>query len=476
VARSTQTPVDLAANMALASVAVAAGGRVVVEVRAGWDEPINLWTVSALPPGARKSAVVTLFARPFLTYQKEQRDPIRIEIVEKQALKKAAEAGLAQLIRDLRKELDDKGTIDDATKANQDNQITARARLVDEIETPIYPRLLADDATPEALGSLMAEQKGRMGVLSPEGDIFDIMAGRYSGEPNLGIYLRGHSGDPYLCDRKGREPEYIERPALTLGLAVQPSVLREMGRYKNFRGRGLLARFLYSVPDDLVGYRDSNAPPLDLTLAKAYDDNMAKLIADLAEWDGLRLTLMEDARGEVRAFLDRMEMRLRLDEDLGSASILREWASKLVGQSARIAGLMHVASHDEPHRHSIDGDTMRAAIHVAEDYYVAHAKAAFDLMGQDEGIANAEAILAWIVREDKEVFTKRDVHVHHRARFTRASEIDGPLALLENYGWIRRAQSPTGPGRPSPTYNVNPLAQKPQNPQNPVFVSFVDSV
>ncbi len=88
------------------------------------------------------------------------------------------------------------------------------------------------------------------------------MASRSSGKPNLGIYLRGHSGDTYQLDRKGRAPEFIERPALTFGLAVQPAVLREIGHRKNFRGRGLLARFLYSVPEDLVGRRDSNAPPM----------------------------------------------------------------------------------------------------------------------------------------------------------------------------------------------------------------------
>ena len=42
------------------------------------------------------------------------------------------------------------------------------------------PRLVADDITPEAAASLLAEQGGRLAIISAEGGIFDIIAGRYS--------------------------------------------------------------------------------------------------------------------------------------------------------------------------------------------------------------------------------------------------------------------------------------------------------
>ncbi|WP_373687041.1 hypothetical protein [Streptomyces lunaelactis] len=32
-------------------------------------------------------------------------------------------------------------------------------------------------------------------MLSPEGDLFDIIAGRYSSRPNLGVFLQGHKGE-----------------------------------------------------------------------------------------------------------------------------------------------------------------------------------------------------------------------------------------------------------------------------------------
>ena len=113
---------------------------------------------------------------------------------------------------------------------------------------PAKPRLLADDATPEIIASLLAEQGGRLSVMSAEGGIFDIIAGRYSGTPNMEVFLKGHAGDRLRVNRQGRE-EYIESPALTMGLTVQPVVLEDIGRIKGAGGRGLLARFLYSLPE-----------------------------------------------------------------------------------------------------------------------------------------------------------------------------------------------------------------------------------
>ena len=103
----------------------------------------------------------------------------------------------------------------------------------------------------------------RIALLSPEGDVFDQMAGRYNQQvgPNLGVYLKGHAGDLLKVDRRGRPPEYVERPCLTIGLSIQPEVLQGLASRPGFRGRGLLARFLYSLPQSLVGHRQPGPHP-----------------------------------------------------------------------------------------------------------------------------------------------------------------------------------------------------------------------
>ena len=106
------------------------------------------------------------------------------------------------------------------------------AQIADGIEVPPIPRLLADHTTTEAAASLLAEQGGRLAIITAEGGIFDITAGRYlpKTSPNLDLWLKGHSGDPLRVDRRSRPPEHIPRPALTLGLMIQPAVRRRAGQ------------------------------------------------------------------------------------------------------------------------------------------------------------------------------------------------------------------------------------------------------
>ena len=76
----------------------------------------------------------------------------------------------------------------------------------------------------------MAENNERIAVLSAEGGgVFSNMAGRYSsdGRANIEIYLNGHTGDYTPIDRIGREPILLNEPCLTIGLFVQPEVIRD---------------------------------------------------------------------------------------------------------------------------------------------------------------------------------------------------------------------------------------------------------
>src|SRR5207253_6873621 len=85
------------------------------------------------------------------------------------------------------------------------------ARELEAIRVLAPPRLLADDCSPEKLAGLMRDNAGRIAVISPEGDLFDLMAGRYSasGAPNLGVCLKAHAGDSIRVDRVHRASEYI---------------------------------------------------------------------------------------------------------------------------------------------------------------------------------------------------------------------------------------------------------------------------
>ena len=127
----------------------------------------------------------------------------------------------------------------------------------------VAPRLWVQDVTPEHLGALMPKHSDAMSILSSEGGIFDIMAGRYSkGVPNLDLFLQGHAGDPVRVDRGNRESVVMDQPALTMGLSPQPDVLQQIADQPGFRGRGLLARPLYFLPVSPLGHRTLKTVPV----------------------------------------------------------------------------------------------------------------------------------------------------------------------------------------------------------------------
>lgn len=449
----TQTPYDLGATVALAVLSAAAGGRAVVEVRGSWREPLNLFLVVAMPPGSRKSAVFAELTAPLLDTEQTLIEKNRPLILEAETQRKIAE-------RNAEKAANKASGADDAEAAAK---LTAEAidaaQMAEAITTPVMPRFVADDVTPEAATSLLAEQNGRLAVLSAEGGIFATMAGRYSGIPSFEVFLKGHAGDMLRVDRKGRPPEHIPHPALTLGLCVQPEVLRDIAGLPGFRGRGLLARILYSLPPNTVGHRKIGRPPVSEQVQHAYTESARAMVLTLAEWtDPAVLTLTPDAAQAVIDAETRLEPRL--EPDTGDLAGIVDWAAKQVGAVVRIAGLLHLAENlTNGWGRPIEVDTMRRAIRIG-DYYTAHAQATFDAMGIDPVLDDARTLLRWIERTRPEQFTRRQMHMGvSRSRFAKVGDLDAPLDLLEEHGYIRRAPEAerTGPGRrPSPAFLVHP--------------------
>jgi hypothetical protein len=68
--------------------------------------------------------------------------------------------------------------------------------------------------------------------------------------------------------------------ALSIGLAVQPSVLCGLTKNESFIGRGLLGRFLYALAPDNRGQRPQNPPPIPAEVRAAYNTGIRALLDD----------------------------------------------------------------------------------------------------------------------------------------------------------------------------------------------------
>jgi len=167
---------------------------------------------------------------------------------------------------------------------------------------------------------------------------------------------------------------------------------------------------------------------------------------------------------------DAHEIFLRFEQDIedklnpgGTLFGLEDWGSKLAGAVGRVMGLLHLA-HSANNAIAegtvIDAKTAEAAILIGK-YLIPHASAAFGLMGAKSGIESSQRVLEWIRWTRQEMFSKRDAFEKLKGRFLKAKQLDEPLQLLEEHGYIRSQESArrTGGGRnPSPVFEVNPRA------------------
>jgi DNA polymerase-1 len=471
VAIALQVPVDLNAMLVLAFAAAAFARKVVVEIRDGWTEPLNIFCVVALPPGERKSAAFAKAMRPVAKFEAELIEKAAPAIAEAETRLRQQQAKLSYLEKQLAKEQDA------ANAEAMREQAADLAREISNAIMPVQPVLIVDDETPESLDKTLAAQGGRLLIAAPEGTIFEIVKGRYSDKPIFDVFLKAHAGDTLRTGRVTRGRNSVERAALTTALAVQPDVIQGLAEDASMKGRGFLGRFLYSLPKSSVGHREIAAPAASAAVVALYERSMRALwncdySSASEETDAPHILRFSPESDEVlQAFERQLEPKLSPDGEYAS---MGGWANKLSGAVARIAGILHLCKHAEEGfavHVPIAADTVRDAARIGFGYLLPHARAAFFTMGLNENVANARHLLKWLLREKVERFQKRDLHQSNRARFKLVDDLDPVIALMERHYLIRPLPTKDRGGRgrkPSPCYEVNPQllgSQKTQNTQ-----------
>lgn len=474
VAAFTQTPTGLPLTVGLAAVSTAVAGKAEIEVRGGWREPLNQYLAAVLDPANRKSPVEKEMTVTLREYEREAARELgpkhraaldRKEALEKRlsrAQKAVAKADTAQEEGQALSDLED-----------------ARHRL-EELEVPTPPRLLTDDVTPEALGRIMAENAGRAAIISSEGDVLRIFAGRYSstGDPTLDIIKKAWSGDPVRVDRVGRDGVHLPRPSLTVGLTVQPTLLRTLGNREVLAGEGVLARFLWMAPPSLIGDRLTGADvPEPDEMARAEYDRLLRNLLDLepagmdeaCEWTPHVLELTPEAQDLFYTWESKVEGMLA---DGGNLAPIRSWGGKLVGTTARLAGVLHVVERAgrkaNPVAAPVSGEAMERAVCLARSF-VPHARHVLaGEVGMDEGVQLARYVLRRIREADDEL-TVRDVWqlTRGKAKIDETADVEDVLARLEAHRLVRVVErSSTGGRPPSPWVRLNPRTRE-QIPKRP---------
>ena len=340
ISESKQTPEGLAVMLGLSIIATCVQKKFVVAPHGDdeYTEPLALWTLTVMNSGERKSPVLTALREPLVAWQEEQAKLLKDRIIETSTAITMAKARIDKLHKDA-------VTKNDATERqnilNQINEI--KRAMPTEVKAPV---LWTGDVTAEELQDMLVEHGERMSLLSDEGNIFAVMAGLYNNDKiNIDIFLQAYSGAPTRIDRRSRKAE-LKNPALTFGIAVQPTVLESFsnGSKKQFRDKGALARFLYCIPESMLGKRDSGRRvPVPEEVKASYQDGIKTLLSIPTPAVPKMLTLDNEAYEAWLSFDRKTEKMIAPGGELQE---MADWGGKIPGNLLRIAGLMHLVEND----------------------------------------------------------------------------------------------------------------------------------
>lgn len=446
ISEHTQTPLDMSAVSVMCVVSTSIQGKFEVKGKKDYTEPTNIYCIVIAKPAERKSAVQRLATKPLYSFEKEENEKRKSIIAMQESKIKLILAQIDKLERS--------GKMENIEKIGI-LQAECEELKKDRIK---YLKLIADNCTSEALTSLLADNDGRISVISAEGGIFDILNGQYNSKSMVSIdtFLKAHCGDSIRVDRKARESECIDNPTMTVLLAVQDTVLEGLISNDIFRGRGLTARFLYSCPTSTLGKRKFITKEIPSATEKAYEELIYNLLKLPYNDKPTILELTPDAYKELEYFYNWLEPQL-VDE----LEFMGDWAGKLVGVSLRIAGILHCMEFSNiTYNCPISVNTMKNAIIIAK-YFLEHSKYSYTLMGTDKDIQKAKYILHKLEKKDKLLLKRSEILSMCRSKnIVKVDDIIKALSILIENEYIveLEAEKREGPGKkPDIVYELNPL-------------------
>ena len=449
VAKSTQTPTAISVLCALGVLATLLQRR--FEVDCGTHtEPLPIWGASVSPSGTRKTAVAGAFQRPLLDWEKRRADAMRREIARNNAVRDTS----LKRIESLKLQAGKAKPEDlEAIRTDIENE---HLNMPDELRAPM---LFVEDVTPETLQKLLAEQGGRMGVLSDEPGLFRILGGLYSGGggASLEVFLKGHAGSALKVHRAARSV-FVDRPAVSMSLMVQPDLMADLAGSNQFRASGLMARFLWAVPVTNVGKRNVyERYRIPNEVREAYNTAVLSMLEgyppEPGEPDKPVTLRLDDCAEEL--WLDFAQEVEDQQGEGGPLDSIRDWTSKLPGAVARVAALLELAAGGLG-RDTVGMDAMHQAITLAK-LLIPHTKAAFNLLGADALEADAIAVLKWVRGNGLEEFTQREAQKGMEARFRSVDKLKRAIDKLRDLDCVRVTKRRNqGTNKPTVVVQVNP--------------------
>jgi len=447
LAEGAGAPADYIAISFVTAAASLIGGKRKVRpfAESNWSEPCIIWSACVGDPSSNKSPAIDAATAPFRTLEADHARDHGDRLLHWEATVERAKAEQAVWA--------------DNVKTAQKEGLGTPSKPVEAVvpDEPVRRRLLVMDATPEAVGSILAG--------NPSGTLHlrDELAGwllsfeRYS-PGGREFWLEAHGGRLHVIDRKGSKgPLTIPFNGVSVLGGIQPEKLSDC--LLTGSDDGLVARFLWAWPD-----------PIEFRRPRAIAD-IGRLEEIYRRIDGLSWGVSNDG-GDIAVTLALDPKASDLFEEWGRENskgledcglLYKGFCGKLKGLVLRLALTAEIVSWaasdrmEEPR--SVSLQTLAATIEFVEGYAKPTALRVFGDAALPAVERNASTLARYILRHRLATFNARSLR---RAAglpgLKDASAFNEALALLEDADWLRKVGTRAGEsiGRTSSDYMVNP--------------------
>jgi len=328
-----------------------------------------------------------------------------------------------------------------AASGNDTHELEERlAKIIDNAPTkPVLSSILLNDATPEAIIEHLANN-AFTGLFS--NDACAIFSARTMN--NLGILNIAWDGGTIRVNRKGQPTLIVDAATLTTSLMVQLEVLQSFLKDKGAlaRANGFLARFLLCHPISTQGQRFEELSDFDCSAEldefHGWTKNLLLSVIDESgqhKREKKQLEFTPAAKELCRDYHNFIEENL---QPIGQLADVRDAASKIGDNMARLAAIFHLASDNDG---DIPVETTEAAIAVS-DYFLTEFKRLFGQVPQvpawqADAMELWNSILRTVGRTNKYQIRKTLIRQCAPNSLRNKTLFDSALYTLANWGCIQ---------------------------------------
>ncbi|BBM87047.1 DUF3987 domain-containing protein [Candidatus Uabimicrobium amorphum] len=380
VAEAVDCPTDFVATPLLTVAAGVIGSSKKIQVKKSWTESCAIYSAVVAAPGSGKS--------PALIKVTDLLKPIEKENIERNnESKEEYLQSLAEYESDIQTWKKDK----------------KKGLAVDSPPQPpepfYYIRTHIADATVESIAEILANNPQGVVLIRDELTAWVKSHNQYKGGngSDRQFFLSVWAGASSPVDRKGKAPQYLTDPFLSITGAIPPKELDTLK--KGMKDDGFLDRILFSYPDpihstewsekDISVEAETEIQKLFLNL---YNNNEPKIIEFTEEAKKLW----------IKWFVSHKKTSLE------QAEILQNPLNKMPGQLLRISLILAVIA-DEPLLTKL---TLQNAIEIIK-YYKQHLKRVLGILDETADEEKVRKIMNYAKKRSKSVISAQDIYKSH---------------------------------------------------------------